>query len=397
LIAAIMRILLVGNYALDNQWSMLRYADMLCRQIALRGHYVEVIQPQPVVGHSSRLRVVRKWLGYVDKYLLFPAKLRKHSLTFDVVHICDHSNAMYLPHTVGRPASITCHDLLAIASAQGRYPQQKISFTGKIQQAWILKHLSAAANVVCVSDNTAHELASFSHGAPQNICVIPNPLNFDGSPAPEESVLQLRNRIGIAAGEKYLFHIGGSHWYKNRLGALRIFLLLTKNLRAANTPLPRLVMAGEPWSRPMRDFVAANNLQASVIEVVEPSNEDLRTLYSGATALLFPSLCEGFGWPLIEAQSCGCPVITSNRPPMTEVAGPAALYIDPTDEPAAAALIAQNLDRLPLLREAGFRNVERFNPDRIIPEYETFFAGVADRRPPQTTAQTNHHQTIGTS
>ena len=80
--------------------------------------------------------------------------------------------------------------------------------------------------------------------------------------------------------------------------------------------------------------------ELSVIEVVEPSDEDLRSLYSGAAALLFPSLYEGFGWPLIEAQSCGCPVITSNRSPMTEVAGSAALYIDPANESAAAALIA---------------------------------------------------------
>jgi glycosyltransferase involved in cell wall biosynthesis len=390
-----MRILLVGNYILDNQSSMLRYADMLCRQITLRGHQVEVIQPQPVIGNLVSQRTIRKWLGYVDKYLLFPGKLRERSLSFDLVHVCDHSNSMYLPHTGGRPASITCHDLLAIASAQGRFPERNISTTGKVQQRWILKHLAAARNVVCVSDNTARELASLSNGACQNISVIPNPLNFHGSPAPEETVLHLRNRLGIAADEQYLFHIGGGHWYKNRLGVLRIFDLLTKILRATSAPPLRLVMAGEPWSSEMREFVAANNLQLSVIEVVEPSDEDLRSLYSGAAALLFPSLFEGFGWPLIEAQSCGCPVITSNRSPMTEVAGSAALYIDPANERTAAALIAQNLDCLPLLREAGFRNVKRFDPDQVVPAYETFFAAVAESRTPQVTDITNHNQTTG--
>ena len=103
-------------------------------------------------------------------------------------------------------------------------------------------------------------------------------------------------------------------------------------------------MAGAPWSEKMRNFVTANNLGGGVIEIVDPSNEDLRSLYSGAAALLFPSLYEGFGWPLIEAQSCGCPVITSNRPPMTEVAADAALYIDPANESEAAAFIAANLD-----------------------------------------------------
>lgn len=380
-----MRILLVGNYALDNQSSMLRYADMLCRQMMLRGHQVEIIQPQCTIGNLVTQRTLRKWLGYVDKYLFFPPKLRSRSIAFDIVHVCDHSNSMYLPHTGGCPVSVTCHDLLAIASAQGRYPEQKISFTGKVQQRWILKHLAAACNVVCVSANTARELAPFSNRA-QNVSVIPNPLNFHGSPAPEDDIRQLRSRYGISAEERYLFHIGGDHWYKNRLGVLRIFQLLDKTLRTSGAPALRLVMAGEPWSQKMRNFITANDLGASVIEVVHPSNEDLRALYSSAIALLFPSLYEGFGWPLIEAQSCGCPVITSNRSPMTEVAATAALYIDPEDESEAAALIAANLDSLHLRREAGFRNAERFAPNRIIPAYEEFFMEVAQGKTQQTTA-----------
>jgi glycosyltransferase involved in cell wall biosynthesis len=97
--------------------------------------------------------------------------------------------------------------------------------------------------------------------------------------------------------------------------------------------------------------------------------------------LLFPSLYEGFGWPLIEAQSCGCPVITSNRPPMTEVAGDAALYIDPADEDSAAERIAEGFERLAQLREAGFRNAERFDPNRVFAQYERFFRAVAEGSP----------------
>src|SRR5665213_631977 len=63
---AIMRILLVGNYALDNQASMLRYADMLCRHMNSRGHMAEVIQP-PIVGGLVAQPTLRKWLGYIDK------------------------------------------------------------------------------------------------------------------------------------------------------------------------------------------------------------------------------------------------------------------------------------------------------------------------------------------
>ncbi len=377
---------MVGNYALDNQSSMLRYADMLRQQLALRGHQVEIIQPQPLLGKLTTQRVLRKWFGYLDKYLLFPRKLRARVSAFDLVHVCDHSNSMYLPHASGCRTSITCHDLLAIGSAQGRYASQKISFTGKMQQRWILKHLATARNVVCVSSNTACELAALSKAEVRNISVILNPLIFHNSPAPEENVRRLRNTLGLGAEDRYLFHVGGNQWYKNRLGVLHIFQLLNRIRYASGAPALRLVLAGKSWSQQMRDFVDANNLQASVIEVVEPSNEDIRTLYSGATALLFPSRYEGFGWPLIEAQSCGCPVITSNRPPMSEVAGDAAVYIDPEDEPSAAVIIAENLERLPLLREAGFRNVGRFDLKQIISVYEEFFQAVVQGKTPQITA-----------
>jgi len=140
------------------------------------------------------------------------------------------------------------------------------------------------------------------------------------------------------------------------------------------------VMVGGPPAPEMRAFVAANLPEGSVIESPRLTDEDLWALYTGAAALLFPSLHEGFGWPLIEAQCCGCPVITSNRAPMTEVAGAAALYIDPEDEPGAAALIATNLGRLGELREAGFENVKRFAPDVIAEEFEDFFRGVVHAR-----------------
>jgi glycosyltransferase involved in cell wall biosynthesis len=372
-----MRILLVGNYALDHQTSMLRYADMLRRQMTARGHDVEVIQPGVIVGGLVSQPMVRKWLGYVDKYLLFPFRLRARMRGFEMVHICDHSNSMYLAHTGGRPSSITCHDLLAIRSAQGRYPQQqRASFSGKVQQRWILKHLAAARNVVCVSSNTARELAAISEGQARRAVVIPNALESHCLPASEESVQALRTRLGIVSGERYLFHIGGNLWYKNRLGVLRLFQLL----RSRGLPGLRLVMAGAPFTREMRDFVSANLPAGSVIEVVDPTDAELWSLYSGATALLYPSLHEGFGWPLIEAQCCGCPVITSKRAPMTEVAGVAALYIDPEDELGAARIIAERLDSLAELRAAGFENAKRFDPAVIIPAYEGFFAGVLRSR-----------------
>jgi glycosyltransferase involved in cell wall biosynthesis len=97
-------------------------------------------------------------------------------------------------------------------------------------------------------------------------------------------------------------------------------------------------------------------------------------LYSGALAFLFPSLQEGFGWPILEAQACNCLVITSNRAPMTEVAGEGAILINPEDEVAAAQTIAANFAEAEAIRQAARENLKRFTTDRAMDRYQAAYA-----------------------
>ena len=122
------------------------------------------------------------------------------------------------------------------------------------------------------------------------------------------------------------------------LGVVRIFAHLAALPQFAQH---HLVLAGKPWTRELRELIRHVGLAERVHEWVDVSNEDLRALYSAADALIFPSLQEGFGWPIAEAQACGCPVFTTNRPPMTEVGADAAAYFDP-DDPERAARSLRN-------------------------------------------------------
>ena len=99
------------------------------------------------------------------------------------------------------------------------------------------------------------------------------------------------------------------------------------------------------------------------------SHEELRALYSTAMALLFPSYQEGFGWPVVEAQACGCPVITSARSPMKEVSGGAAILIDPEDAAGAAATILARIRETAWLREAGLANIKNYSMDTTKERY----------------------------
>lgn len=373
-----MRILLVGNYPLDQQQSMSRYAELLKRELSAR-HVVCVISPKPLIGLLPGNATMRKWLGYVDKFIIFPFSLRRQAKQFDLVHVCDHSAAMYLKHVARKPRSVTCHDLLAIRAALGHFPEQTISRTGRFYQKWILASLATAQNVVCVSRKTAADLDLLAPNKDREIVVIHNPLNSQFDPASDARVTALRRRLGLAPGEKFVFHIGGNQWYKNREGVIHIFQNLLAILKRAGGPKLRLVMAGKPFSQKMRQLVSGAGLEDAIVELTDVSHEDLVDLYSTALLLLFPSLYEGFGWPVLEAQSCGCVVVTSARAPLTEIGGDGALFIDPANHVEAAQTIFASLDQLEELRALGFANARRFDVAAAISAYETFLADVRNR------------------
>src|SRR5579885_483883 len=372
-----MKVLLISNYRPDKQQSMLRYAEMLQRELSNRGCDVDVVHPPVVLGNLPFLpKPAKKWIGYIDKYLFAPGYLRRHARKADIVHICDHSNSMYLQTTSSRPSLITCHDLLAVFAARGAFPHVKTGLTGRIQQRWIAANLVRAQHIVCMSGKTQDDLETLSPGIRLRTQVIHHTLNWSYAPASSAAVAEARKTAGLDSETEYLLHVGGHQWYKNRLGVLRIFLELRRYRQFQNA---KLIMAGKPWTPEMLKYCESSGLKNSVIQRVEVANEELQALYSGAIALLFPSYEEGFGWPILEAQACGCPVITSDRAPMTEIAGNGALFIDPDSPDLAARSIAEHTADLPLLREAGFQNLRRFGREKMINSYLEFYKKVLNR------------------
>jgi glycosyltransferase involved in cell wall biosynthesis len=236
----------------------------------------------------------------------------------------------------------------------------------------ILRGLKKARHVICVSEATRAELIRLTGLPAQRISLIYNGLNYSYAPLCESDVE--RGGAEVEARRPFLLHVGGNQWYKNRLGVLQIFAHLQGMI---SSPPMKLIMVGKPLTHEMRAFVSLNGLHDRVVELTKTTNSDLQVLYSNAVALLFPSLREGFGWPIIEAQACGCPVFTSDRIPMTEVGGNAAIYLDPTDPAGAAAVIANSLNRVSQLREAGLENIKRFSSAAMIGSYSSLYQQLA--------------------
>jgi glycosyltransferase involved in cell wall biosynthesis len=371
-----MKILLVGNYPPDRQQSMLRFAELMQRELTARGHEVMLLQPQRVLGTAEKTLGPRKWLAYLDKFLLFPRTLRKAARAHDITHICDHSNAMYTRNLRGLPHLVTCHDVLAIKSALGEIPQNTVSGTGRRLQAWILAGLKAARYIVCDSEISRQDMLRVTGRPPATSELIYLSLNYNYSPMQPEEALTRLDALGFDARKPYFMHVGGGmdFWYKNRPGILRIYKRLYELLPDM---APQFLFIGGELEPETLAYLESVGLRDKAFYLGGISNEDLRAAYSLSEGLIYPSLQEGFGWPVLEAQACGCAVFASNRAPMTELGADAAVYFDPEDTDAAAGIVVESLGKRPQMREGGLRNVKRFTVDKMIDQYVAAYAKVA--------------------
>jgi glycosyltransferase involved in cell wall biosynthesis len=375
------KIVLIGNFPPDRQESMLRFEHALASGYAARGLPVEVWRPEPCCVNwvkEYRYGGFPKYLGYIDKFGLFPRAIRrrlKHQPDDTVYHILDHSNAVYAQHLRKVPLVSSCHDLLQIRSALGEIPQNPLSRSGQKYQRWILAGLRSLRAAACISEKTRTDLLRLAGLPPAAVKVIPMGLNYQYHPLPPNEAMPLLNealrRHGLAwpiNGESrpyFLFGIGGAQWYKNRTGLLKIFGELQQRL----SPAPAFVYVGPPFGSEETELIDRLKLRTSFLHVPQLTNEELRAAYSLAAGLVFPSWEEGFGWPIAEAQACGCPVFTSNRAPMTEVGGEAARYFDPADPVGAADEIIKGLALPETLRAAGLLHARRWDPQLMLDAY----------------------------
>ena len=134
----------------------------------------------------------------------------------------------------------------------------------------------------------------------------------------------------------------------------------------------RVCFAGEALEEELLNYAESLRVADRVFSIVKPSHEVLLALYNGCEAFVFPSFSEGFGWPMIEAQACGAPVIASNLPPMPEVCGAGALFADPyKPENFAEVFLTLNADKSLRddLIQKGLKNIERFHIDKMMRAY----------------------------
>ena len=146
-----MHIILLIHPNFLNSKSMPLFANMIEQGMKARGHTVEVWSPSPLFYHLPAPKSMKKWLGYVDQYVLFPLRIRMRlrQLPDDTLFVfADQALGPWVPLLKDRPHVIHCHDFLALRSALGHYSQNPTSFTGRLYQAFIRRGFSQGKNFI---------------------------------------------------------------------------------------------------------------------------------------------------------------------------------------------------------------------------------------------------------
>jgi len=363
---------------------MPRYVNMLATGMKERGHQVQIWTPRPLFFNLPFNRL-KKWLGYIDQYVIFPRTVRKQMRGCNkqtLFVFTDQAQGPWIPLAVTKPHVIHCHDFLSQISLSDDNPRNRLGITGRIYQRYIRAGLSKGKNFITVSQKTQLDLKSIGVKSIEYSDVVYNGVSESFK---QSDVVKARSFISSLTGynltDGYILNVGSNLWYKNRLGVIEIYERWTT---LAEKVLP-IIMVGEGFT-PDVLAILSEHPKLQVIPLSNLSDMQLQQLYSGAIVLLFPSLAEGFGWPIAEALTCGCPVITTNQAPMTEVGGNFGTYIsskpflanrDETWELEGANAINSivNLsqsDREVLISK-GVEHAKQFNKEIVLEKVETIY------------------------
>lgn len=373
-----------ANKKVQGFTSMPRYVNMLAAGMKARGHQVEIWTPKPLFFNLPITRF-KKWLGYIDQYIIFPKKVNKQlkrSAEKTLFVYTDQAQGPWVPLAVNNPHVIHCHDFLSQQSMTELSHQNPLSYTGRLYQNYIRKGLSRGNNFISVSQKTKSDLERIGIQRIDSSEVVYNGVSecFRQTNADEA-----RKIVGEMCGRDltagYILNVGSNLWYKNRAGVIEIY---EKWLTLTDKALP-LIMIGEDFSNAVKNMIAANK-GLEVIRLSNVTDEQMQKIYSGATVMLFPSFAEGFGWPIAEALSSGCPVITTNKAPMTEVGGGFSTFIEakhlPNEPDAAWAMEGgKAIERVVKLNPAdraeliskGFDHSKQFRKDMVIEKVEKIY------------------------
>ncbi len=252
---------------------------------------------------------------------------------------------------------VTVHDVIPWS-----YPGVSTLLDTLIYRRWLPRILPNMSAICTVSECSRKDIAHYLHIPPDRIHNTSEGIGTQYTPAPPAEVNQVRDRF--ARSSRYVLYVGSDEERKNLPGLLQSYAMI----RERGVTQTLVIVGPNQWHHhETTQMLADLGLEEHVSVTGYVSEEELIALYTGADVFVFPSFYEGFGLPVLEAMACGAPVITSNCSSLPEVAGDAAILIDPADTEALAAQIMNVLNDPALaqsMRERGWLRTSMFSWDQ---------------------------------
>lgn len=261
---------------------------------------------------------------------------------FDDLHIVHATNPAGVPPVrMGQKLVVTVHDL-----AFERFPELFPREWRWLYKAGLRAAIGRADAIIVPSQATADDLADRVDPAKVHVTRLAASLPAD--PAPPETL----ERLGIP--RPYVLFVGTVEPRKNIVRLVRSYRQVAPDVPHA------LVLAGaNGWKTEELEYELSREGPGTIVRTGRVTEHELDALYRGTDAFVYPSLYEGFGLPVLEALARGVPTVTSTNPALTELAGDAALSIDPDDVAALAEAIARILTDSRMADDLGRRGLQR--------------------------------------
>lgn len=320
----------IGNYLTNLIISLLEVDQkneytILINESLETNHCINRLERKNLIKQKTRISAVRP-----EQQFVIPLKLINKAIN---VYHYPHFD---LPLMQMFSSIVTIHDLKYII-----FPSFFPEF-GKLKKNYMNFFYRMAGmkskKLIAVSESTKNDLIRLFNISTEKIVVVPLAADsiFKADPH-KENVQSKLYKLGLI--DPYFVVVGERRPHKNLKRIIKAFYIF-KQRHSGNY---KLIIVGKRYanySQPEK-MIEHLNLEDEVIFTGYVADELLPLYYQGATALIFASLYEGFGIPILEAMGCGTPVITSNVSSMPEVAGDAALYVNPQDPKAIAERMEQ--------------------------------------------------------
>ncbi len=284
-----------------------------------------------------------------------------------------HAPHYVLPIGVGCRSVVTIHDCIHLMFPQ--YLQHRLGYAYARASIWNAARKSA--RILTVSEASKRDILRFFDVAPEKIEVIYNAIDEHFWNRPDEGdVSRVRERYQL--NSRFVLYVGNIKPHKNLVRLIEAFDLVRKR----GLDDVKLLIIGDEISKlpALRRAVHSHKLHKEVRFLGYVRDDTLAILYRLASAFAFPSLYEGFGLPALEAMASGTPVVTSNVSSLPEVAGGAAVLVDPYSIDSIAEGLVQVLTDPALAAELGRRGLVRardFSWERSVARTHAIYRQVA--------------------